>query len=245
MKIFKNILKGASFGITIGFLISLIVSSFYEGGVYYPSSPNFVSSFPREVDAIWYSIVIWTLIGLLFTCAGLIFTIEDWSLLKKTFIHFIVTLVIFSLIFKFTGWTDLSIKSYMICVSIFCLTYIIIWTLTYKTTDKELEMINNKLTSKKIDKDYTERLRKRRAHQKRYSIRFGQDINWDEFLNNDFVKMNIDFISLSKSKKSMQVWCSYTSVQICEELSKITFVPKDKITVTDLGAFANLSFVRL
>lgn len=234
MKIFKNILKGASFGITIGFLISLIVSSFYEGGIYYPSSLQFVSSFPREVDAIWYSIVIWATIGILFTYAGKIFKIEKWSLLKRSIIHFLLTI----LIFYFSGWVNLSLLNYIICLLIFCIIHIVIWIISFGIKGRELEMINNKLTDIKADYEDVEKLRKKRANQIRYSIRFAEDVDWNLIKNHEFVKANFDFINLVNNKNCRYAWVdkSYTADQISRELSIITSIPQDKITTTDINA---------
>lgn len=99
-------------------------------------------------------------------------------------------------------------------------------------------MINDKLTDIKADYEDVEKLRKKRANQIRYSIRFAEDVDWNLIKNNEFVKANFDFINLVNNKNSRYAWVdkSYTADQISRELSKITSIPQDKITTTDMNA---------
>ncbi|MFB1082555.1 DUF3021 domain-containing protein [Jeotgalibacillus sp. JSM ZJ347] len=66
--------------------------------------------------------------GAYFSVAALIFSIEHWSMLKQTIIHYSLSLVLMFPVFTLlTGWFPFNARALMIGFAVFTVTYILNW----------------------------------------------------------------------------------------------------------------------
>lgn len=144
-KIAQHISVGISSGIFIGLLTSFIISWQVGEGKYYPSTPFFMSKFNTELEALGWSMVLWSVIGMLFSFASLIYKKNHWPMLKQTVIHF--TCTYFGLLFLnvLLNWFDYSVEDVARYTLVFIGIYSSIFTFSMLKTKLSLNEINQKL----------------------------------------------------------------------------------------------------
>ncbi|MGO3732609.1 MAG: DUF3021 domain-containing protein [Vagococcus sp.] len=149
-KILKRIINGIPLGVFIGLIISYVISLLLDFGIYYPAPPNFTNRFETELNALGVSIILWGLIGVMFSVASLIYERDDWSILKQTVLHFCtmyIGMISFGLL---AGWFTSSLKELMVVTLIFVFIYLIIWLVSMLKARRTINSVNKQL--KKIHK---------------------------------------------------------------------------------------------
>ncbi|WP_311407436.1 DUF3021 domain-containing protein [Liquorilactobacillus uvarum] len=144
-KILKIVISGIPVGITIGLLISLFFSYVYGLENYFPSAPRFIERFERPLNALAISIVLWALIGILFSVSSLIFEKENWSITRQTITHFLVTFGGFTPLAILSGWFPLQWGVFIFFTIIFIIIYIIMWLVSMTSARRDIEKINRNL----------------------------------------------------------------------------------------------------
>ncbi|MGN1407703.1 DUF3021 domain-containing protein [Lactobacillus sp.] len=139
------ILRGMFLGIAIGLGFSLFFCYLYRAKTYYPSSPAFVNKFDRPLNAMAVSVLLWMLMGLVFSAGAYIFSIKSWSPLKQTIINFLIYYLGFSPLAVWAGWFPMTWPNFGIFTLIFILTYVIVWTISSHIAKKEVQQINDQL----------------------------------------------------------------------------------------------------
>ena len=87
-KIIIRGLLGLPIGIAVGFIFSLIISIFIGNDVFYPVSPTLIKTVGNELDAVILQTSLYSLIGIGFSAASVIWEIDTWSLAKQSGIYF-------------------------------------------------------------------------------------------------------------------------------------------------------------
>lgn len=144
-KIIKQVFDFASIGMLIGLLISISISYFYDSHIYYPSAPAFVAHFQRPLDAVTVSVILWIIIGQLFGFGSLIFSIRNWSLIKKTIINFITYYFGLLPLAILAGWFPAKAINFLIFTIIFIIIYAVIWAINYHLVKKDIRQLNQKV----------------------------------------------------------------------------------------------------
>ena len=81
-------------------------------------------------------------IGFLFGAIPIIFTIDEWSLLKQTIVHFTLMIAVFLPISLWAGWLPLKPLSVSIFLGTFVLIYIVMWFIQYLYWRRKTEKLN-------------------------------------------------------------------------------------------------------
>lgn len=95
------------------------------------------------ISEMWLATLFFMFVGLYFGVSSLIYAYEHWSLLKRTVIHFLLSVSVFYAIALSTGVFPLNFWTIFINLLIFVLIYAGIWlghTLYYK---KVIQDMNN------------------------------------------------------------------------------------------------------
>ena len=135
-------------GIFIGLMISIFCSYASHSSVYVPSSPSFTTKFSNLLNAFSVSIIIWAVTGIFFGLGSFIFTINQWSLLKKTVINFFTYYFGFVLLALLAGWVSLNLVNFIKFTVIFVIIYFICWYYNYHKLAKVIASINHKIKKK-------------------------------------------------------------------------------------------------
>lgn len=104
---------------------------------------DWVNKFPNQLDAIFFSILIWAVTGVLFTLSFKILKIQPLTFLQGFFYHFIAIFPLLTTLSIFAGWFPLKstiILEFFIYMAIF---YLFIWVIFYLLTKKSLKIDKN------------------------------------------------------------------------------------------------------
>ncbi|MCD7123504.1 DUF3021 domain-containing protein [Limosilactobacillus caviae] len=147
-KYFSYIISGISLGEFYGLIISLLFSYIYDLNNYVPSASTFTNHFTRPLNAVLVSVILWGLMGLVFSLGALVFKIENWSLRKRTIINFIIYYCGFTPLAILAGWFPLNLINWLVFTVIFVMIYLIIWFINFYSIKQDLKKINRKLNDK-------------------------------------------------------------------------------------------------
>ncbi|MGT2799523.1 DUF3021 domain-containing protein [Streptococcus marmotae] len=145
----KPYLYSASLGVTIGLSISLLMSAIFGHGTYLSLNPTstlgqyYLQHF-NLVEVMLISALIWAAIGLLFQIVNRIFK-QDWSLLKMTVVHFLLTAIGFTSLGVLAGWFPLNLPWLLFFEMIFVVIYALIFFINYQAMKKQVTAINQSL----------------------------------------------------------------------------------------------------
>ncbi|CAK1250595.1 hypothetical protein LMG30237_ALEAABJJ_01294 [Fructobacillus tropaeoli] len=147
MKILKKIVLGASVGINIGLLFAVSFSYAYQLPNLVASGPTFTNHFHRPLTALVCSIVLWALMGILFSLSDTIFQNDHLSITRRTIEHFSVTYVGFTILAILAGWFPLSLPWLAFYTLIYLLIYLIIWLISMAQAKKLVRELNENFKS--------------------------------------------------------------------------------------------------
>ncbi|HFI0590316.1 TPA: DUF3021 domain-containing protein [Streptococcus suis] len=145
----KKYILSASLGIAIGTIISIITSAVFGQGTYLPLNPfstmgaYYLSNF-NQVIVMLICVVIWAAIGILFQLADTIFE-QDWSLLRMTATHFLVTATGFTPLAILAGWFPVNLAGLLFFWLLFILIYASLFFLNHRKMERQIKEINGKL----------------------------------------------------------------------------------------------------
>lgn len=80
---------------------------------------------------VWKNTLGGMAMGIYFGIASLIFDNEEWSPLKKTIIHFLLSIFIWVPLAIWMGWVPLELVAILIGIGVFIMTYLLFWYGSY------------------------------------------------------------------------------------------------------------------
>ncbi len=94
-----------------------------------------------DVSTIWLYMLASFVIGIYYGLAAFIFAIESWSPLKKTLIHFFLSMIVYFSIALSIGWVPPTFLAISLTTVVFIVIYSVFWggyTLYYKKIEESL-----------------------------------------------------------------------------------------------------------
>ncbi len=140
---------GFFMGVSVSCTISIIISIIIGGGEMYFVVPYLIGDFGSEVGAVLFQYFLSGFLGSVFAMVGLVFEAENFSLLKQTSIHFIISVISIVFVSYNLYWMERSFAGVFSYLLIFILIYIAIWTFQYILQKRNLEIINKELLKNK------------------------------------------------------------------------------------------------
>lgn len=144
----KLILRGAlgfPIGITIGYLITILISLIWAEGYYSPCVPELITVMGNEIKAVILQALLCGLLGIGFGAGGVIWEIERWSLVKQTGIYFLVVSVIMMPIAYILYWMEHSLAGFASYFGIFALIFAIVWAVQVMVGRQHVRKLNDSL----------------------------------------------------------------------------------------------------
>ncbi|MCK0471680.1 DUF3021 domain-containing protein [Halalkalibacter sp. APA_J-10(15)] len=129
----KRMMTGIAFGGLITFIVLTIIH---------------FNDIETTIFYVWASMLCSFIIGIYFGLSSFIFEANDWSLLKQTVIHFMMSISFYFIIALIVGWVPLTVLAILLTSLIFILFYALMWTgyyLYYKRIEKSM---NDSLSKK-------------------------------------------------------------------------------------------------
>ncbi len=149
----QSILIGTVIGISIGYLIGLVISiglargEVIPYGEVYLVAPKVVARYGNEFNAVLLQTVVTAILGISCLHANLIFKQEHWSLLKQTVIHFFVIIIpvmLASLLLDWSGGHEIYMLVFAVKI------YFAIWVINYLHIKKKINKLNQQLKQKHV-----------------------------------------------------------------------------------------------
>ena len=139
--IIKRAVLGFIYGVFIGQTILIIESLFVHDGNFYSTTQSLVDLAGTKLGAVIIQYFITGIIGLTFAATTVIFEMDNWSLLRQTITHFIITSIVMYIAGFLCGWFPHTVGSTLIWFGVFVVVYIIFWvcfSLYYKNKVKKM-----------------------------------------------------------------------------------------------------------
>jgi len=144
-EILKRGFSGALIGLLICHIISIWISLLINDGSYYSVVPELINLCKNETNAVIMQTICALLYGAVWGGITVIWEIDEWSLLKQTVIHFLISSVVTFPIAYVTRWMQHTIKGMLSYFGIFAVIYIIIWVSQYLNMKKKIQSMNAKV----------------------------------------------------------------------------------------------------
>lgn len=125
-EIFKRIVYGIAYGGVISFIALTILM---------------LTQTDSPIPVIWLYTLMGYILGIYFGLASFIFEIETFSPLKKTVIHYSVSMIVYFIIALSVGWIPIAWLPIILSIIIFTLVYLIFWfgyNLYYKKVEASM-----------------------------------------------------------------------------------------------------------
>lgn len=144
-KIILRSLLGMPIGITISYLITVLISVFIADGNYYPVVPELVDACGSEINAVLIQTLFSFLYGAVWGGASVIWEMEGWSLLRMTATHLGVCSIATFPVAYFSQWMPHSFAGFLRYFGAFFAIYLMIWFSQYQSMKKKINQINHKV----------------------------------------------------------------------------------------------------
>lgn len=139
-------LLGFPLGITIGYIITIIISLIFADGNFYPCHPALINEVGSEIGAVVLQTILSGILGATFAATSVIFKNDNWNIVKQTVIHFCITSPIFLTIAYTLQWMERSFWGFIRYFVVMIIIYIITWLIAYIVLRHKLKSINKKLS---------------------------------------------------------------------------------------------------
>ncbi len=150
-KILRRSISGFSIGLSIGYVITIIISLIWANGYYSPCVPELTAIMGSEINAVLFQAFLCGILGMGFSLASLIWEIESWGIVKQTGIYFLVVSVIMMPIAYITYWMEHSVKGILSYFGVFAVIFAMIWIIQYIRAKHNVKKLNTILLKKQSD----------------------------------------------------------------------------------------------
>ncbi len=144
-KIILRLSLGFPIGVTIGQIISIVISLIWAKGNYAPCVPELAVAMGNEINAIILQTILCGLLGMGFAASSVIWEVEHWGITKQTGIYFLIVSIIMMPIAYFTYWMEHSIAGFLSYFGIFTLIFVIVWIIQFTIGRHNVRKINENL----------------------------------------------------------------------------------------------------
>ena len=137
----KRAILGFIYGVFIGQTILIIESLFMRDGNFYAVSASLLELAGTKIAAVIIQYFLTGIIGLTFASTTVIFEMDEWSLLRQSITHFIITSIVMYVAGFLCGWFPHTVASTLIWFGVFVVVYVIFWvcfSLYYKNKVKKI-----------------------------------------------------------------------------------------------------------
>ena len=136
-KVILRSLIGAPIGLSISFIITLIISVIINKGEYYPVVPQLTALCGNELNAVVIQTICSLIYGAAFGGASVIWEIENWSLISVSMLPIAYCMY----------WMPHSFWGIAGYIAIFFFIYFFIWFSQYFAMKKRIQEFNDKVKS--------------------------------------------------------------------------------------------------
>lgn len=145
-------LLGLPVGISIGFIITIIISVFIGNGKFYAVTPELAAAMGNELNAVILQTVLCGIMGIGFAMASVIWEIDSWSLAKQSAIYFVIISAVMLPIAYAANWMKHSAAGVISYIGIFAAIFVIVWLTQYFSWKVKIKKINARVEKNNFGK---------------------------------------------------------------------------------------------
>lgn len=146
----KNVLQrallGIPLGISLGYVITILISLINGNGEYFSVPPQLVLDLGNEINAVLMQTLLCGILGGGFAAASVIWELEDWSLAKQTGIYFLISSLLMLPVAWLAKWMEHSFRGFLVYFGIFLIIFVVIWIIQYLIIRENIKKMNAKIT---------------------------------------------------------------------------------------------------
>lgn len=146
---------GIPVGITIGYLIGIVISFIWAEGYYVPCVPDLAEAMGNEINGVILQTLLSGLLGAGFAAGSVIWEIERWGIVKQTGVYFVIISVIMMPIAYVLYWMEHSIHGFISYFGIFALIFAVIWAIEFAVGRYMVKRMNAGLSRVKKGEERT------------------------------------------------------------------------------------------
>ncbi|MCH5296340.1 MAG: DUF3021 domain-containing protein [Ruminococcus sp.] len=143
--LFTRCLIGAPIGLSISYIITIIISVILDDGNFHPIVPQLANICGSEINAVAVQAVCSLLYGGVIAGASVIWEKDNWSILRQTLTHCIIISVTILPIAYLMHWMNHSVWGILSYFGIFFVIYFIIWIFQYYAIKKRIKAFNKRV----------------------------------------------------------------------------------------------------
>lgn len=144
-QLIKRGLLGFPLGISIGYVITVIVSAVVADGSFYPVTPELMAAVGNELNAVILQTVLCGIMGSGFAMASVIWEIDSWSLAKQSGIYFAIACAVMLPIAYIANWMQHSVSGVLSYIGIFIAIFVFVWLAQYFAWKRKIKKMNDKV----------------------------------------------------------------------------------------------------
>lgn len=144
-QIFIRSMIGIFVGISISYMITILISLCMGANEYYPCVPSLTEQFGTETYAVGVQVVLSALLGAVFGGISVIWEMENWSLVKQSLIYFLIASVAMLPIAYLAHWMEHSLKGFLMYFGIYLGIFVVTWLTQYIIWKIKIKKMNQKL----------------------------------------------------------------------------------------------------
>lgn len=149
-KVLMRGLIGIPIGISLSYLITVIISAGWGGGHYFPCVPELIEITGNEINAVIVQLLFSVLLGAGLGMISMIWEMETWSIVRQTGIYFLAASVIMLPVAYFTHWMEHSVRGFVAYYGIFISIFILVWLMQFFIGKNNVKKLNDGLHKAKI-----------------------------------------------------------------------------------------------
>lgn len=146
-KIMLRAISGLPIGLSIGYLITIVISLIWADGYYASCVPALAETMGNEINAVILQALLCAILGMGFGGCSVIWEIEDWGIAKQTGIYFLIVSLIMMPIAYVTYWMEHSFWGIVSYFGIFAFIFAIVWAIQYGRAKHNVKKINERMES--------------------------------------------------------------------------------------------------
>ena len=148
-KIIKRSLLGFPLGITMGYLITILISLGWANGYYSPCVPELISLMGNEINAVIFQTILCGILGVGFAASSVIWEMDSWSIVKQTGIYFSIISVLMLPTAYVSYWMEHSLQGILSYFGIFLFIFAAVWLVQYMAAMHNVKKLNETLIKRR------------------------------------------------------------------------------------------------
>ena len=133
---------GFPIGITIGYIITILVSVHIGDGLFHPINIELIKMMGNELNAVILQTFLCGIMGTGFAMASVIWEIDSWNIVKQSATYFAIACIIMFPISYIANWMDHSVTGILSYAGIFTAIFVFTWLIQYCLWKNKVKKIN-------------------------------------------------------------------------------------------------------